>query len=223
MNKLIGPIGTNLSPSRPGVSMNAAQIPIDPRDILDLGRLLGQRRAVAAVARRCSAAHAQLLRRIRDEKLYRPGAPSWRAFCGAYLAITRRHADRLIALLNRFGPIYFELSQLLGLSVRQYLAIESAIREDSLIVDGAAISVVPENAPKLLAAVGQLLRQSSAGKRTPPPDTLRTRLADLTNRGRAIANQFVALYNSAHSGRDRELILEAATDLRLLLMQPGLE
>ena len=202
--------------------MNQPQFPIS-REALDLGRLLGQRRALTAVAGRCTAAHAQLLRRIRDEKLYRAVAPSWRAFCGTHLAITCRHADRLIALLNRFGPIYFELSQLVGLSPEEYLAIESTVRENSLLANGEVVSLIPENAPKLLAAVGQLLRQSSAGKRTPPPDTLRTRLADLTNRGRAIANQFVALYNSAHSGRDRELILEAATDLRLLLMQPGLE
>src|ERR1035441_10540406 len=48
------------------------------------------------------------------------------------------------------------------------------------------------------------------------PETLRDRIADLTSRGRAIANQFVALYNSAHSARDREFILEAATELRMM-------
>src|SRR5260370_42623561 len=87
---------------------------VDPLDILELGRLLGQRRAFGAIGGRCSAAHAQLLRRIRDEKLYLRIAPSWRVFCGTYLAITRCHADRLIAMLNRFGPVYFEISQLIG-------------------------------------------------------------------------------------------------------------
>jgi hypothetical protein len=202
--------------------MNESQIPADPREALNLGRLLGQRRAFAAVAGRCSAANAQLLRRIRDEKLYPPCAPSWRAFCADYLAITRRQADRLIALLNRFGPIYFELSELLGISVEQYLTIEPAVRDDSLVVDGAAISVIPENAPKLVEAVGQLLSQSQHAKRPgAAPQTLRTRVAALTSRGRAIANQLVALYGSCRSERDREFILEAATELRLILMQPG--
>src|ERR1035437_1877347 len=104
--------------------MNEPQIPTDPREAIDLGRLLGQRRAFAAVGGRCSAAHAQLLRRIHDEKLYRAVAPSWRTFCGTHLATPCRHADRLIALLNRFGPTYFEISQLVGLSPRQYLAIQ---------------------------------------------------------------------------------------------------
>ena len=202
--------------------MNKPPTVTDPRAALDLGRLLGQRRAFGAVAGRCSAAHAQLLRRIRDEKLYLPVAPSWRAFCGAHLAITRRHADRLIGFLNRFGPTYFELAQLIGISHQQYLAIEPAVREDSLVVDGSAISVIPENAPKILAAVGAILHPSRRNQRpVRTPESLRDRIADLTSRGRAIANQFVALYNSAHSGREREFVLEAATELRMMLMQLG--
>ena len=202
--------------------MNKPPTVTDPRAALDLGRLLGQRRTLAAFGGRCSAAHAQLLRRIRDEKLYLPVAPSWRAFCGAHLAITRRHADRLIGFLNRFGPTYFELAQLIGISHQQYLAIEPAVREDSLVVDGSAISVIPENAPKILAAVGAILHPSRRNQRpVRTPESLRDRIADLTSRGRAIANQFVALYNSAHSGREREFVLEAATELRMMLMQLG--
>lgn len=204
--------------------MNEPQIPTAPTGALDLGRLLGQRRAFSAVAGRCSAAHAQVLRRIHDEKLYRSLAPSWEVFCGSHLAITRRHADRLIALLNRFGPTYFEISQLVGLSPEEYLAIEPVVRENSLLVNGEAISLIPEYSPKLVEAVDHILRHSRRRKRRDlPPKTLCTRVADLTRRGRAIANQLLALYNSSRSERDRELILEAATELRLILMQPGID
>jgi len=199
--------------------MDEPQIPIDPG--VDLARLLGQRRAFAAVGGRCSAAHAQLLRRIRDEKLYRAVAPSWRGFCGTHLAITCRHADRLIALLNRFGPTYFEISQLVGLSPRQYLAIQPVLHEHSVLVNGEAISLIPENAPKVLEAVGQLLREARRTKpREPALETVRARAADLTRRARVIANQLIALYNSSCSERDREFILESATELRLILLQP---
>ena len=201
--------------------VNAPQISTDPGQ--DVARLLGQRRAFAAVGGRCSVAHAYLLRRIRDEKLYRAIAPSWRAFCGTQLAITCRHADRLIALLNRFGPTYFEISQLVGISPRQYLAIEPVLREHSVLVNGEAVSLIPENAPKVLEAVSQLLRDARRTRRAAPkPETLRARAVNLANRGRDIANQLVALYDSACSDRDREFILEAATELRMILMQPGL-
>ena len=193
--------------------MNEPQAP-------DLSRLLGQRRAFAAVSGRCSAAHAQLLRQIHDQKLYLPHAPTWEAFCGPNLAVSRRHADRLIALLNRFGPIYFEITQLIGLSHKQYLAIEPVVRENCLVVNGEAVSLIPENAPKLLEAIGQVLTQSQRKRRARSPESLHTLVAGLTARGRAIANQLVALYRSASSARDRELILESATELRMILMQP---
>ena len=198
--------------------------PADQLDVLELGRLLGQRRAFGAIGGRCSAAHAQILRRIRDEKLYSHVAPSWRAFCDTHLAITRRHADRLIAMLNRFGSVYFEISQLIGISPRQYLAIEPAIREHKLLVDGEAVSLIPENAPKVLEAVGQLLFESRRTRRpAAPPETIRTRVADLTRRGHAIAAQLLALYNASHSASERELIQESATQLRVALMQLGLD
>ena len=203
--------------------MNQPQFPIS-REALDLGRLLGQRRALTAVAGRCTAAHAQLLRRIHDEKFYLPLAKTWEGFCGPNLAVSRRHADRLISLLNRFGPIYFELSQLVGISPREYLDIEPAVREHSIVVNGEAISLIPENAPKILEAVGQVLHKSRrARRRDLVPETLRTRVAHLTRRSRDIANQLVALYNSSHSEGDRELVLEAAATLRMILMQPGLK
>ena len=104
---------------------------------------------------------------------------------------------------------------------RQYLAIEPVLREHSVLVNGEAISLIPENAPKVLEAVGQLLREARRPRRpTSPPETVRTRIAELTRRGREIANQFAALYNSSRSERDREFILESAIELRLILMQP---
>ena len=203
--------------------MKVPQLPTS-REALDLGRLLGQRRALTAVAGRCTAAHAQLLRRIHDEKLYRPLAKTWEGFCGPHLAVSRRHADRLISVLNRFGPIYFELSQLVGISPREYLDIEPAVREHSIVVNGEAISLIPENAPKILEAVGQVLHKSRRARRHDRlPETLRSRVADLIRRGRDIANQLVALYNSSQSEGDRQLILEAAATLRMILLQPGRE
>ena len=126
-------------------------------------------------------------------------------------------------LLNRFGPAYFEISQLVGISVRQYEALEPVLREHRVLTDGETVSLIPDKAPKVLEAVTQLLRAARRRRTVPRPQTLRERAADLAGRCRILANQLVELYNSCHSPRDREFILEVATELRLILMQPGLD
>jgi hypothetical protein len=100
--------------------LNEPQIPADPRKTLDLGRLLGQRRAFVPPSPD-AVPPPMPLRRIHDERLYLPHAATWEEFCGPNLAVSRRHADRLISLLNRFGPISFELSQFVGPSPQDYL------------------------------------------------------------------------------------------------------
>ena len=183
----------------------------DPRDALDLGQVLGQRRAFAAVGGRCSAAYAQLLRRIHDEKLYLPLADSWEEFCGSSLALSRRHADRLIALLNRFGPVYFEIAQLVGISPREYLEIEPAVREHCVVVNGEALSLVPEKAPAFGEALRLLLRKSrKSRRRCLSPEALRSR-------GCGVANQVVSLYRSCGSPSEREVLRDAAAEMRGIL------
>jgi hypothetical protein len=201
-----------------GTQLSHYDLPDNVREALDLGRALGQRRALAAVGGRCSAAHAQILRRIRDEKLYRPVAPSWRAFCARYLARSRRHTDRLIALLNRFGPVFFELSELTGITPKQFPAVQPAIQEDRLLVDGEAISLIPDNAPKLVAAVDQLLACSPHPPRA--PKSAGNSLCAIAARARLAANQLIDLYEAATTARERELILEVATEIRVILLQP---
>ena len=198
--------------------MHDTQLEDDPSAVLKLGILLGKRRAFASVSGRCSAAQVQHMYRIREEKLYQSLTHSWRDFCNEYLCISRRHADHLIALLKRFGPVYFELSELIGVSPRQYLSIEPAVHQDCLVVDGEAISLIPENAPKLRDAVDQLL--APAPRRLATPVTVHTRIAAAADRARTAANELVALYQSCRDREGRELILEIATELRLILMQP---
>jgi len=190
----------------------------DPLAVLKLGILLGKRRAFASVSGRCSAAQVQLIRRVREDKLYQSLTHSWREFCNEYLCLSRRHADHLIALLNRFGPVYFELSELIGISPRQYLDIEPAVRQDGLVVDGEVISLIPENTPKLRDAVDRLLAPSP--RRPAAPVTVHARIAAVAGRARTAANELVALYESCRDREGRELILEIATELRLILMQP---
>jgi hypothetical protein len=56
------------------------------------------------------------MKRLREEKLYRRGAPTWEDFCCAYLQTSKREADCTIRLFDEFGPDYFDLSALTRIS-----------------------------------------------------------------------------------------------------------
>jgi hypothetical protein len=125
-------------------------------DNFDLGTWLGRRQAFGAIAGRCSAAEAECLRRIRHDKLYKGRAEHWSDFCTRHLNMTKQNADRIIRLLEEFGPAYFQLSQITRISPETYRQIASAVSEEGLRVHGDIIALEPSNSEKLAAAVAQL-------------------------------------------------------------------
>ena len=134
----------------------------DAHKALDLGKMLGRREALGVVAGRCSAAEAACLRQIRQERQYAAFAPSWDEFCTDYLHISRSNADRVIRLLDEFGPAYFELSQLTRISPETYRALAPAIVDGALTIEGETIAITAGNAGKLSTAVTQLRRSRPA-------------------------------------------------------------
>jgi len=188
-------------------------------EALDLGILLGQRRAFTVMSGRCSAAHAEALRKIRDGKLYRAYAETWAQYCGPHLKIGRRHADRLIAQLNEFGPIFFELSALVGITPEQYRRIEPCVRNNALHIGAEAIALIPANAPEISDALTHLLRPAPRQPRRPPPrqGDLQAKLDSLEARGRDLAAEFETLAASSIPLRERERVLDVARSVRLLL------
>ena len=147
-------------------------------DGFQLGEWLGRRQAFGAIAGGCSAAEAECLRRIRDEKLYQARVPEWQDFCDRYLSMSRRHADRIIAYLEEFGPAYFRLSQLTRISPETYRAMQPEITDDGIHIDGEVIALDPENSERLAKAIAQA-RPPKAKPPEPPPLTSRERLAEV--------------------------------------------
>jgi hypothetical protein len=88
-----------------------------------LGVMLGSRRAFAAVSGRCSAADAECLRRVGDEKLHLSRAATWEEFCPNQLGLSGAQANRIIRNLEEFGPDYIEVAQLTRTTPEQYRAI----------------------------------------------------------------------------------------------------
>lgn len=187
---------------------------------MDLGIQLGQRRSFAVVSGRCTAAHAETLRKIRDEKLYRTYTTSWEAYCGPHLKITRRHADRLIAQLNEFGPAYFEIAAMAGLTPEQYRAIEPCIRENALHLGAEVIALIPANSPAIADAVTRMLapRRSSGAAPTPTKvPTVMERIAELELEMRATAQHYEHLLNSRISVYHQECVVDSLRSMRILL------
>jgi hypothetical protein len=181
--------------------------PIDITGDFVLGKMLGQRRAFGIVAGRCSAAEAETIRRIRDEKLFLHRADNWDEFAPAYLGITSRHANRIIRMLGEFGPAYFELAQLTRVSPEQFRAIAPSVREQGLEFDGEIIALVPENAEKLTAAVAELRKNSAADDECAP--STRERLEILEKRCRHVIGAFAEVAESGPEAEEREALLAA--------------
>ena len=129
---------------------------------LELGMMLGQRRAFAMVAGRCTAAQAECLRKIRDEKVYLKFAPNWEEYCVRHLKIPRRTADHTLALLKKHGTLYFETAALTGISPAAFGRIRQSIQEDGIHIGGEVIALIPENAERAVEAVARLQAEADA-------------------------------------------------------------
>ncbi len=136
--------------------------PVEDQAAFDLGEMLGRRQAFGSIAGRCSAADAECLRRMRDQKLYRSRATSWNGFCPKFLGMTSRHANRIVRQLEEFGPSYFELAQLTRITPGEFRAIAPTVRDHHLHSHGEAIALIPENAEKVAAAVAELHRPTQS-------------------------------------------------------------
>jgi len=190
-------------------------LPIPPAGEFELGEVLGRRRAFGAIAGRCSAANAACIRRVRDEKLFTHRAASWDEFCPKYLGMSKTQANRIIHLLDEFGPDYFELTQSTRIPAEEYRAIAPAVKDNAIHVNGEAIALIPENTERVAAAVADLRRAAASEPEGQPP--ARAGLAALVRRSRAVAAEFAELSSAGPGSEDGELLLAALREMRTAL------
>src|SRR4029077_7564593 len=91
---------------------------------LEIGTWLGRRQAFALIAGRCSAADAQCLRELRDSKKYKLLGLTWEECCTQSAGIARSTAESIIQNLEEFGPEYFVLMQVTGITANEYRRIQ---------------------------------------------------------------------------------------------------
>jgi hypothetical protein len=131
-------------------------------DALEVGTWLGRRQAFSIVAGRCSAADAQSLRELRESKKYKELGLTWEDCCKQHAGIARSSAELIIRNLEEFGPDYFVIAQVTGISANDYRRIQGSVRNHALIHGGEEIPLQVENAQRLAIAVDTLRRETAA-------------------------------------------------------------
>ncbi|HEV3198064.1 MAG TPA: hypothetical protein VGZ73_09155 [Bryobacteraceae bacterium] len=186
--------------------VEANEVLTGDQQALELGFALGQRRAFAMIAGRCSAAQAECLRKIRNEKTYLKFAPNWDEYCQRHLKMSKRTADRVIALLKKHGALCFETSALTGISPAEYARIEHAIQKDGIHIGSEVIALIPGNASRAVDAVAQLQAESNAAEAARPAAPVEEQLRDLEKRGRQLCASFHQVEKVANDSERQWLI-----------------
>ncbi len=164
-------------------------------EMLDLGMVLGQNQAFGFLAGRCSAAQAETIRRLRNEKLYKRVTEHWKEFCPRYLKMSGTQADSIIRLWEEFGAGYFEIAQLTRVSPETYRALAPAVENGVLNLNGEQIELTIENSRKVAAAVSQVRR--SLPSKAPADLPVIERIDRLDQLCTAIIEEFAGIKRSA--------------------------
>src|SRR5690349_18994861 len=125
----------------------------------ELGTWLGRHQAMGCIASKCSAADAFALREIRVNKLYRSLDLSWEDFCTIHAGITSKTADQNISRLEEFGDVYFNLSQVLHITVPEFRALAPSIEDNTIEYEGRRIPITRAHTRQLIEVVRDLRAQ----------------------------------------------------------------
>jgi hypothetical protein len=140
-----------------------------PREWIDAGAWVGRQQAFAVIANKCSAAQALCLKQVRETRLYEKLELTWEEFCKEYAGISRAYADKLIQQHEEFGEAYFRLSEIARISPETYRKIAGQVSDDGLDFDGRKLALIPENGPKIRAAIQTLRAQLQEVRNTNKP------------------------------------------------------
>ena len=194
-------------------------------NVLEIGTWLGRRQAFSLIAGRCSAADAKCLRELRESKKYKLLGLTWEECCKQRAGIGRSTADQIIQNLEEFGPDYFVIAQVTGISANEYRRISGSVSNHALLHAGDEIPIEVENAPRLVAAV-EALRREAAVAPAPPADATAEASRCFAKAERALRTAWTELDKLHVMPLDMDARLrlqsaigETAVKLRLLSMQ----
>jgi hypothetical protein len=170
------------------------------------------------IAGRCSAAHAEWLRRLRDRNLYKSRSSDWDDFCRKNVGMSGADATHNIELLEEFGANYFKLAELTRITPEEFRAVASKLKGNYLCVNGRAIELLPENAARIAAAMEKLRRPRPVRTRNWRYPSSNNRVTLLEKSCREVTVEFRKLAKPKAPDVDR---LQLASVLRKTLSMLG--
>jgi hypothetical protein len=203
------------------MSNEIIDVAVVPESERELDQMIGERRAFSRVSDSCSAADAELLRRMRDERLYRLKGQNWGEFCNQHLQLSKSEANRIIQRFQEFGQAYFDVSRIVRISPESFRAIAPAVKDNAIEWNGERIPLSPENSKRIAAAV-QAIReeaQKPAGvpRKIAAPGSVsyRKRLEEINDKLREISDELQHICEIAPEGSiDRYQLKQLAVMFR---------
>ena len=183
----------------------------DQEMILELGIKLGERRTLGLIAGRCSAAQAQCLKKMHDEKMHVRFNLTWDEFCEKRLKMNRRTVDRIIGWFNEFGRVYFDAASLTGIAPAEYRRIAKSFQSDGIHVDGQVIALIPDNNDRAIEAIARLQAEAQAADRAKVSGALK-QISELKTRGLQLGKAFRKVARSA-SDVERSVLRGSVEDV----------
>ena len=147
----------------------------------ELGKGVGRQQAFDLVAKRCTAAAAEMLKSLRDSGKYKEMGLTWKQFCEKELGVSKPFADRQIHYIEQYGVDYFRIAEIVPLSESTYKLLGSAVHDGCIEVDGDALPISRENRKQVAAAVKKIRdrHNEAARKEDQTIPTLRQRFEGL--------------------------------------------
>ncbi|HZZ78441.1 MAG TPA: hypothetical protein VFE62_07970 [Gemmataceae bacterium] len=142
------------------------QVEADQQAVVEVGKWVGRQQAFGMIANKCSAAQAEILKRMKDSAAHKAFGLTREEFCDQHLGISRQTVDRIIANYEEFGAAYFAMTSLMRISPSTYRLLGAAVTETNEVVFGdERIPITKANSDRIIEAVNAL-RKDAEQKQT---------------------------------------------------------
>ena len=122
-------------------------------EIVELGVSIGKEQTFGLIARGCTAAQAEYIRKMKKSEAHKILGLTWDQYCPKYLGISRVTADEIVSRLETLGQGFFRLREFMRISPRVYRRIQPAVQGESIEIDGETVPINAENSARIRAAV----------------------------------------------------------------------